>query len=76
MAKRVNTLLEDIAEIKEILGRQEEILKEHMRRTEALEEMVKPIQRRVFMLEGIFYFLGSLGVASSVAWTVMKLWHT
>lgn len=66
---------EDITEIKAILARQEEVLKDHIRRTELLENMIVPIQRRMYMLEGVTYFLGSLGLGSMFIYLLAKLWH-
>jgi hypothetical protein len=71
----VPSIQKDISEIKEILARQEEVLKDHIRRTELLEVMVLPIQRRVYMLEGVMYFLSSVGVGSLIIYLLSKVWH-
>jgi len=68
----VPSIQKDISEIKEILARQEEVLKDHIRRTELLEVMVLPIQRRVYMLEGVMYFLSSVGVGSLIIYLLSK----
>lgn len=57
--------------IEKVMIAQEINLKEHMRRTDILEESIKPIQKHVTMVEGVFKFLGLLslliGIVSGVA---------
>lgn len=39
---KLDKIIEDIGEIKVTQGRQHEVLKDHIRRTEALENAIKP----------------------------------
>ena len=61
----------DITEIKVVLGKQHESLVEHIRRTNILEDQMKPISVHVNRMEGAFKSIGFivtvLGVVAGVA---------
>ncbi len=49
------------------LSSQAEVLKEHVRRTNLLEEQIRPIQKHVAMVDGITKFIGILGILAGIA---------
>lgn len=55
------------------LVKQEENLKEHMRRTAILEEGLKPVQKHVTRVEGALKLLGVISVLVGIAAGVAKL---
>lgn len=69
MYERQEKMSEDINEIKVILGKQEEHLKQHILRTELAEEniallreQIQPIEKHVQMVSGVLKFLGLISV--------------
>lgn len=63
---RLDTISDDCSELKIISAKQEENLKEHMRRTEILEQQVVPLTEKSFELKGILkaagFVVSALGV--------------
>lgn len=53
--------------IEKVMIAQEINLKEHIRRTDLLEEALKPIQKHVAMVEGVFKFLGLISLLLGIA---------
>jgi hypothetical protein len=49
------------------LAAQHESLKDHIRRTNILEDQIKPIQKHVAMVDGITKFIGLLGILAGIA---------
>jgi len=68
---KIDKVVEHIASIDVTLGEQHVSLKDHIRRTEILEEQIKPISRHVDMVVGVGKFLswfaGAVGFAAAVA---------
>lgn len=69
-----------ISDMGETLIRQEGHLREHMRRSDALEVMIlnlesefKPVQKHIIMVEGIIKFLGLLSLVIGVAGGILRL---
>lgn len=69
-----------LLKIEKCLVKQEENLKEHMRRTEAAEKAVdrivqtlKPVQTHVAHVEGVLKFIGLLSVISTVAMAIYQI---
>jgi hypothetical protein len=48
------------------LAKQSEILDIHVKRTNMLEDSIKPIQRRVAMIDGAVKLLGLLGIVAAI----------
>lgn len=70
--------------IEKVMLVQEQNLKEHMRRSEHLEDLVTtqkkeserkiaPIQKHINMVEGVFKFIGILGILTSVIGGILKI---
>lgn len=67
--------------IEKVLIVQEQNLKEHMRRSDHLEDVVEtmrekeitPMRKHINMVEGAFKFLGILGVIVSVIGGILKI---
>ena len=63
---KLDKVVEKQSEMNETLIRQEENLKEHMRRTEILEEKFEPVERHVAMIDGAVKLLGILGIVFGI----------
>lgn len=76
-----NELDKRLDNIEKVMIAQEINLKDHMRRSDHLETMVqsiqerdlKPIQKHVHMVEGVFKFLGLLATVVGIAGGIAKL---
>lgn len=51
------------------------VLKEHVRRSELLEDMVIPIQKKITMVEGFLQGLGLLAVISGIVEVIVLLFR-
>jgi len=79
---RLESIYSDVGEIKITAAKQEENLKEHMRRSDLLEEEVnllktqlKPLQNYLVMLQGLAKALALIGVAVSIIAGLAKISH-
>lgn len=78
--KKVDKISEDVGEIKIIAAKHDENLKEHMRRTSALEDLythldedkIGPLQRDMSRMIGAYQLLVILGILASIALTVIE----
>lgn len=77
-----DTIKNDITDIKIIQGKQEENLKEHMRRTDILEKTseqlyneLKPIKIHVNRIDGVLKFLGLLSLVVSLISGLLKIFQ-
>lgn len=76
-----NELDKRLDNIEKVLLAQEINLKEHMRRTDALEKLMEtirekemlPIQKHVNMVEGVFKFLGLIALLLTIVSGIGKL---
>jgi len=66
-------IFDKLEKIEDHVGKQEVSLarltvsvEEHVKRSNLLEESMKPVQRHVFMVEGALKFIGVLGVVASI----------
>lgn len=50
-------------------------VEEHVRRSNALEEIVLPIQRKINYVEGALKFIGFLGILAGIAEVFLWLKH-
>ena len=66
LEEKIDRIIESQSEMNETLIRQEENLKEHMRRTAMLEEEVKPIVKHVAMVKGAGILVGVLATLASI----------
>lgn len=74
--EKVEKISEDVVQIKIIAAKHDENLREHMRRTETLEDLyahldedkIAPLQEHVSMMKGIYKFIGMLiGIGGTIA---------
>lgn len=68
---KLDTIVDDIGAMKVTSAEQHIVLKEHVRRTELLEEAVKPLEKHVYMVNGVLKFLGVLGLLASIVEALM-----
>lgn len=73
---------DDIADIKVVLAKQEENLRQHMYRTELAEEgiellrkQLKHIDKHVTMVNGIFKLFGGIAIFTGFVFTVLKIFQ-
>lgn len=64
--QKFDVIMKDIGEIRIVQAEQHIILKEHIRRTELLEEDIKPVKKHVNMVEGVLKFIGLLGIFAGI----------
>lgn len=76
----LESIREDISEIKVTLAKQHVSLDEHIRRTELLEKSqdqlrneIKPIQKHVAQVDGVLKFFGLLATAGSLIYTILEI---
>lgn len=55
------------------LAKQSEILDIHVKRTNILEDSLKPVQRHVAMVDGAIKFLGLLGVITAIIEAIVMI---
>ena len=73
MDKKLEEISKDIGDIKIILAVNTQSLQQHMRRSDALEEIVLVLNKKATMVEGILKFLGIVGVLLGIAMAVRGL---
>ena len=77
---KVEKISEDVSDIKIIAAKHDENLKEHMRRTSALENLydhldtdkIGPLQADMNQLKGIYKFVIFLSVLATIALTIVE----
>lgn len=74
---RIETKLDKVADkiqtIEVVLSKQHVVLADHIRRTELLEEGMKPLQTHVAMVHGALKLIGILGIIAAIIEGVMAL---
>lgn len=55
------------------LVKQEENLKEHMKRSDLLEEQMAPVKKHVALVESVFKIVGAIGVLVATAAGIVKI---
>lgn len=58
--QKLDKIVEDIGEIKVTLGKQQVSLDEHIRRTNLIEEDLKPVKKHVWMVNGALKLVGAV----------------
>lgn len=71
---KLDTVVADLGAMKITSAEQHIVLKEHIRRTELLEEDMKPIKKHVYRVDGALKLIGLLGILASIFEAVM--WAT
>lgn len=56
---KIDKMFDKVSTIDSTLGLQHEVLKEHIRRTEILEQRIEPIEKRFLMLLGSIKVIGA-----------------
>jgi len=76
--ERIEQKLDDVTEhlnsIDNTLASQHEVLKEHIRRTLALEKKLVPVEKHVTGVQSIARFLTVLGVILTIVSTILHLY--
>jgi archaellum component FlaC len=77
--ERIEAKIDDIGEhindTNVILAKQHESLKDHMRRTELLEEAIKPVQKHVSMVDGAMRLIGITAALAAIVEGVRLLFR-
>lgn len=71
---KLDAVIQRINSIDVTLAAQHESLKDHIRRTELLEEEVKPIKAHVDGLKGVIRFFWFLGILAGIAESIRLKW--
>lgn len=72
---KLDKILENISRIDVTLARQNVTLEEHVRRTELLEDQVRPIGHKIAMFEGALKLLGVLGILAAIVEGIVSVFH-
>lgn len=70
---KIDKILDRLGSIDTTLAVNTESLAEHMRRTEALEKVITPLERGYTMAVGIIKFFGFLAVLAGIIEGIMSL---
>ena len=70
---KLDKVVEKIGSIDSTLAAQHEALKDHIRRTNLLEEKVEPIEKHVHMVNGVSKFLAFVGIFIAIIEGVLKI---
>lgn len=73
IADKVQKINDDVGEIKVTLSAQHESLIYHIRRTDLLEEAIKPLQAQHSMISGVLKFLGLVFAACAAVEGIVSL---
>lgn len=66
MEDKIDGIKDDVSSINVTLSAQHVSLKEHMRRSDLLENRIMPIEKHVYIMQGIGKFLGALAVVAGI----------
>ena len=79
----LDKISEDISDLKVVVGKQEENIKEHMRRTEIAEENlalireeIEPLKNHVVVINGVLKIVGIVAIIIGAAASVFKIIET
>jgi hypothetical protein len=82
MEQKIDRLIDKVDKIEDTLVKQEVNLarltvsvEEHVKRSNNLEEALKPVQRHVVLVEGALKFIGLLGVLATIVETFLWMRH-
>lgn len=71
---KIDKISEDIYEINISLAKNTISLEEHIRRTNLLEEEIKPVKAHVNLVESIFKIIGFLSIISGIVVAIYEVW--
>ena len=71
---KLDVIIDDISEIKQVQVKHEANLKEHMRRTELLEESQKPLVKHVSVVKGVWTSVKGLGALLAIVGTITLIY--
>ncbi len=72
LSAEIGSMRKDTREIKITLGKQEVHLRNHIKRTDLLEDAFRPIQRTLHQIEGIGKFLAISSVGALIVFLITK----
>lgn len=75
LEKKLDKIADDVSDIKVTLGAQHEVLRDHIRRTEILEEAIKPLTAQSNGMKGIMKALVVLGIVAAIAEAIHIVMH-
>lgn len=70
---KVDSISDKLGATNEILAAQHESLKQHMRRSDLLEQAMKPLQKHVAMVDGALKLIGLLAAVAAIVELLLKL---
>lgn len=65
----------EFVQINITLAKQEESLASHIKRTEILEQQIVPINRNIYMLQGVAKFFGASTLLVGLVAGILKIYH-
>lgn len=71
--RKLDNISENISEINITLAAQHVSLAEHIRRTQLLEEAVKPLEKHVAMVNGVMKFIGIIAILIGIVEAFMSV---
>lgn len=70
--QKFDIIMQDIGEIKIVQAEQHIILKEHIKRSNNLEKIVLPIQKKINYVEGALKLIGFLAAMAAIIEIIRK----
>jgi hypothetical protein len=74
MESKIDQVVEKIGNIDMTLAAQHISLKEHMRRSNALERQMEPIKTHVAMVQGAIKFLSLIAIMATIVTAFIMIW--
>ncbi len=72
---KVDAVVDRLSNIDKTLAAQHVSLKQHMRRSDALESQIKPLQEHVVAVKGALRTLSAIGFIITLIATVLGTWY-
>ncbi len=70
---KIDRIDDKISNIDSTLAAQHVSLKDHMRRTDLLEQTIRPIEKHVYMVNGVLKAIGILAMLAAIIETVLTV---
>lgn len=72
--KKIDDLSEHLGSIDKVLAAQHVTLKDHIRRTAALEKKLEPVEKHVSTIEGAVKLITLLGIVATIISTILHIY--
>jgi hypothetical protein len=73
--EKLDKIVSDVGEIKVVQAAQHVTLQEHMKRSDALEQIVLPLQTKMNYAEGALKLIGFLSILAGIIESILWMRH-